>query len=66
MSAVKNLIIDVCEQYEGGQSIEDIARITGFSAPAITDILNEYCEQYQEDQSILKRAEEIRIYNEFG
>lgn len=66
MSQIKNLIENVCDLYENGVEPEAIAFGLEVKVKMVTDILTEYSEIYQEDQAILRQAEDIERYKEFG
>ena len=51
MSRIKDYILDVCEAYQSGMTINQIAKFYRISTDDVEDILKRYCESYCEDET---------------
>lgn len=48
MSRIKDLIMEICDLYEGGMEPDVIAVTLEVKVKLVTDILKDYCETYEE------------------
>ena len=50
MSHIKNQILSMCEDYENGFSIFEIANFYGYTANFVDEVLTKYCDSYYEEE----------------